>query len=258
MSIVKRFLFCFLSCLLLFSLILAVHDVTETAAEVRWWSEFGEPEHGGTVDGSPCGRLSPSLEGYAFTYDQWPEELKDEYRYNPEKARKILAEAGYPDGFQTVCTASSNSDLELLQIVKSQFMDIGIDMSINTMDMGGFTRFIMSAKHEVAGPSPHGHGVTSAPWQSFSTSSQPNPSTVKDPVFDSMVMELEDIIDPAELSKKCIEVDRYFVEHHWGTSFFPYVSYNIYQPYLKGYSGENIGARGNMGYFARWWISQGG
>ena len=39
------------------------------------------------------------------TYLGWepalPERLKEEYRYDPVRARELLAEAGYPNGFKT-------------------------------------------------------------------------------------------------------------------------------------------------------------
>jgi len=31
-----------------------------------------------------------------FPYEEWPQDLKDEYAYNPSAARKLLAVAGFP------------------------------------------------------------------------------------------------------------------------------------------------------------------
>jgi peptide/nickel transport system substrate-binding protein len=216
---------------------------------------IAKTHYGGIVDGTPCSRISPALKGYAFTYDEWPQELKDEYSYNPTKAKEILAAAGYPQGFKATCQTVNTYDLELLQIIQSEFKDIGIDMAINTMEMGSYTQFIMTAKHEMAGPEPNGYGTISMPWQSLLglTSLFINPSTVKDPVYDQMCLNLESIVDPTELAQKIKEGDRYVAEHHWSIWLFPIVTYNIYQPYLKGYSGEQLNY---MGYYARWWTDQ--
>jgi len=41
------------------------------------------------------------MKGWGFPYEEWPQELKNEYAYNPVLARKLLADAGYPNGFET-------------------------------------------------------------------------------------------------------------------------------------------------------------
>ena len=59
--------------------------------------------------------------GWGFPYDEWPQDLKNEYAYNPEAAKKLLAEAGYPHGFKTNIVADIAADLELLEIVKKYY-----------------------------------------------------------------------------------------------------------------------------------------
>ena len=61
------------------------------------------------------------MTGWGFPYEDWPQELKDEYAYNPALAKILLAEAGYPDGFKTNVVADAHDDIELMRIVKSYF-----------------------------------------------------------------------------------------------------------------------------------------
>jgi peptide/nickel transport system substrate-binding protein len=49
----------------------------------------------GTVEPYPSTITSRQMKGWGFPYEEWPQELKDEYAYNPMLARKLLAEAGY-------------------------------------------------------------------------------------------------------------------------------------------------------------------
>jgi len=44
--------------------------------------------------------LPKRLTGWGFPYEIWPQELKNEYAYNPKMAKKLLADAGYPNGFK--------------------------------------------------------------------------------------------------------------------------------------------------------------
>jgi hypothetical protein len=61
--------------------------------------------------------------------------------------------------------------------------------------------------------------------------------------------------DLATAKQVLIELDRYYLEHHWAVGTFPIVNYVIWQPYLKGYSGELL-QWGHGIYVARWWIDQ--
>ena len=57
--------------------------------------------------------------------------------YNPEKARKLLAEAGYPKGFETtLLTMSSNQDSAAA--LKSYLEAVGIKVRLDLADMGRY------------------------------------------------------------------------------------------------------------------------
>jgi len=89
--------------------------------------------YSGTAQPYPCSITSNYMVGWGFPYDQWPQDLKDQYAYNPTAAKKLLADAGYPNGFKTDIVANSQSDMDLLQVVKSYFSQVGIDMDIRPM-----------------------------------------------------------------------------------------------------------------------------
>ena len=103
----------------------------------------------GTVEPYPATMTSRYMKGFGFPYEEWPQELKDEYTYNPAVAKKLLAEAGYPNGFKTNVVADTGGDIELLEIVKSYFADIGIEMEIRPMDYATLDNFVKTNhKHD--------------------------------------------------------------------------------------------------------------
>jgi len=53
---------------------------------------------------------------------EWPQDLKDEYAYNPAKSRQLLTEAGYPKGFKTNIVADATGDINLLKIVQTTLL----------------------------------------------------------------------------------------------------------------------------------------
>jgi peptide/nickel transport system substrate-binding protein len=57
--------------------------------------------------------------------------LNDEFGYDPDKAKELLAEAGVPDGFDVSITVLGQPDEDLVTI-QSQWKEVGIDLSFVT------------------------------------------------------------------------------------------------------------------------------
>jgi len=69
----------------------------------------------------------------------WYNESATKYTYNPEKAKALLAEAGYPDGFDTtfvVPTSGSGNmwPLEMNEFVQKNLKEVGINVKIEAIE----------------------------------------------------------------------------------------------------------------------------
>lgn len=63
------------------------------------------------------------------------------YPYDPERARELLAEAGFPDGFSTTLYSPSGrylQDIQITEAVQSQLAEVGIDATIETLEWGAY------------------------------------------------------------------------------------------------------------------------
>ncbi|SHH84177.1 peptide/nickel transport system substrate-binding protein [Caloranaerobacter azorensis DSM 13643] len=60
------------------------------------------------------------------------------YEYNPEKAKELLKEAGYENGFKTELWISGSLANQIAQIVQAQLKEIGIDVSIESLEWGTY------------------------------------------------------------------------------------------------------------------------
>ncbi|WP_158600640.1 ABC transporter substrate-binding protein [Tessaracoccus antarcticus] len=60
----------------------------------------------------------------------WVEELNKRYPYDPEKAKQLLADAGYPDGFTLTTSYSEGFMTPLVPIVQQYLSDVGITMDL--------------------------------------------------------------------------------------------------------------------------------
>ncbi len=63
---------------------------------------------------------------------------RDPYPYDPEGARELLAEAGYPDGFTFTATIRSQDQSDMV-VVQSDLAQIGIDMQLEVVEAGIWT-----------------------------------------------------------------------------------------------------------------------
>jgi peptide/nickel transport system substrate-binding protein len=70
-------------------------------------------------------------------------ELGLEYAVDRDKARELLAEAGYPDGFSfKVVSSERESYLKNYQSMQAQLAEVGIDMEIEVVDHSGMHELI--------------------------------------------------------------------------------------------------------------------
>ena len=82
--------------------------------------------HGAAVGSN----IYPKLERYFMP------ELVDYYTCDPEKAKQLLAEAGYPDGFDMTITVSSNYQphMDTAEVVVQQLAAIGVRAKVQPVD----------------------------------------------------------------------------------------------------------------------------
>ncbi len=83
--------------------------------------------------GSKLGsNMSPIMKKY------YQEGLEDYYATNLEKARELLSEAGYPNGFNTTIAVPSNYQfhIDTAQVISEQLKKVGINCSIEQIEWG--------------------------------------------------------------------------------------------------------------------------
>ncbi len=69
------------------------------------------------------------------------------YEYNPEKAKELLAEAGFPDGFKTTLTQSG--DDAQAEMIQNMLGKVGISVEINSVDFANWLDALVNGKQEM-------------------------------------------------------------------------------------------------------------
>lgn len=91
--------------------------------------------------GIPCTSVFPTV-GVGFN-----DELTG-YTYDIEKARELLADAGYADGFNFEVTVSSDIRSRAAQLLQQDFGQINVTIDINLMEFGAMLDYLSRKDHE--------------------------------------------------------------------------------------------------------------
>lgn len=213
--------------------------------------------YGGNAD--PEGARFMAIKGYSLPFDELPEDIKEGYAYNPSGAKKLLSDAGYPNGFITTLTVQTTDDLDLLQILKSYWAEIGIDCEIQAMTSASFAAYTRADKHVIMTRASAG-GVAWAPMSSlnqFYSKGYPYRHHLNDSKFDELWQRGNDALSEDEMRQVMTEADIYVNSQYWRINLPPFFAFTAYQPWLKRFNGESGGAKTIFGGFiARLWIDQ--
>ena len=218
----------------------------------------------GRADTTPHGYVGESNTGFFIPFDEWPEEVKKGYMYDPEGAEQLLDEAGYPRGtegirFKTSYVHSPSWETSYAELALSYWGEIGVDVEMQVpSSQTEFTAIISESKHEALRSAALGaHYFGPFLVNTYYTGASFNPGAISDPQVDAMIDTLRVTTDLEEYQRLFREIDMYALEQHWWIWGPDSPSYQVSQPWFKGYNGE--AAMGNWQFqdlFARIWIDQ--
>jgi peptide/nickel transport system substrate-binding protein len=227
--------------------------------------EIAKEYYLGTADPWPCSLTSDYMAGWGFPYSQWPQSLKDQFAYNPTQAKALLAQAGYPNGFNTDIIVDSSYDMNLLQIIQSDFAAINVNMSIQTMPYAQWSAYV-STGHKQDALSGYFAGMcgrTTEPLTQcgkFLSTTSTNASMLASPEFDAFYYAA--IASPTmDGVKTALQgANQYLLQNHDDIYLLQPNTFSFVQPWLKGYNGQNNALSGSYGpsllffYPARFWV----
>lgn len=201
--------------------------------------------YGGTTEGNPVGVITAEFKGLAYDYKDWPQSLKDKYAFNTSEAKKLLADAGYPNGLNTnVVAKNDQSLLPLVEAVKANLHDIGVEMEIRPMDSAAMEAYTRNAKHDqmMTNNSTYTFPPTRFIDLLYSKGSDAvffglnnSPDTTYDTLHDQFLAET----DTDKAMGILQQMDKRVIEQFYFISVPEYYTYYIWPTTLKGYSGEN-------------------
>ena len=224
--------------------------------------EINRAFYGGRSDMTPQGSLNRSFSEIVTQFEDWPEDVKRVFDYDPEGAEALLDEAGYPrdaDGirFKTALMWLDLRPLSYAELLASYWKRIGVDVEIDIAEIASFGARrndrdfeMISAEAAIKWDPVVAVGRLTPPqgW---------NSSNVDDPWYTATVEAARAATTLDEQRRMVGELNKYGIEKFWLIWGGIAPTYAVAQPWLIGYNGElELGWSQANSVFTRLWIDQ--
>jgi peptide/nickel transport system substrate-binding protein len=192
------------------------------------------------VRGEPTAAVARGLTEWSLSIDQLGAGAKY-YQYDPKEAKRLLAEAGFPNGFKTQLTVTpgfGRDHLDDAQVVQRFLKDIGIEAELKIQEYGAYAATTAQGKFEglVRGP----YGIAWEPdsplYRAYASDSSWNTGHVHDPTITAMLKEQRRTKDLAARKQRIFDIQQYAAEQQYYVYTSAVMITGSWQPYVKNYA----------------------
>ena len=186
--------------------------------------------------------------------EELPESTRELFEYHPDKARQLMAEAGYPDGFKAeiICTSGS---VDILSIVKANWEEIGVELAIESRESPvwqgiGIFKTYKDMIHFYSG------NAVPLKFLLFRPDTYLNIGLIDDEYlneqYDKLLVNMADWAKVEEILK---ESYIYALDKCWWIQTPQSYSYSMWWPWVKNYEGvSTVGYWNDYNYFMYMWL----
>lgn len=186
------------------------------------------------------GVLPPGMFGYN-------PDLKG-YTYDPDKAKELLAEAGYPDGVKLALQYNtSDGHKRIAEALQQQLKAVGIDLEIKNVDWGAHLDSVERSEVPffrmgwvVDYPDPD--NFLYVLLHTDNHGSQGNYTRFSNPEFDRLTKEARVEPDTEKRRKMYQDAEKIVVEEAPWVFIYHYTTHQVVQDYVEGYELPSFGA----------------
>ena len=173
-----------------------------------------------------------------------PEELGPWQRYDPAQARALLAEAGYPNGFEMeylVSGAPVNRDVMAQQMLEQ----IGVRVKFNQVESTVLSaaRVNKTFKHSILGAAQTGYDPIKLVREWYLPDSPRNWGGIEDPAMTDLVGRVTYTLDADEQQRLLGQIHERYLEQCYSLQFYVQFTVHVRQPWM-----HNV-ASAVQGYF---------
>ncbi|MBN1687153.1 MAG: ABC transporter substrate-binding protein [Spirochaetales bacterium] len=194
------------------------------------------------MDGEKFGfPIFPHLSTDLYTpLEDCPASIQELYKYDPVKAKKMIADAGYPNGFKLKLDIPTTGKLPpASEMLVGMWDKLGIDLELNVLEAAAYSALKINHNYEDICTFA---GAVSDPVHAlleYTTPGQPwNFCELDDPYINKTLSAAHQTVDEGERYAMLKELSLYLWEDAWFLSYnFPF-ALTYHWPKLKNYYGE--------------------
>lgn len=177
--------------------------------------------------------------------DKLPKDVQELYTYDPDKAKRLLAEAGYPNGFEyTVHISDNDASQDYMSLLADQWAKIGVNLKLEIHDQVSLTALIYPF------PKPKYSGsITMATaaepilyfaqhWRSGGSGGSANRGVYESPEFDTLVDGIMNALDEDERLQLIKKASLKLQQDAVNVPLMMIGDRNYYWPWVQNYYGE--------------------
>ncbi|HEY3314460.1 MAG TPA: ABC transporter substrate-binding protein [Bacillota bacterium] len=163
---------------------------------------------------------------YGYLPPRTPEAYQDTaaIRYDVAAAKKLMTEAGYPNGFKaTLATQNRTEHVRVAQAIQPMLEAIGIKTEIVQYDEAGYKDFLKAGKQELFMRQYEWDNADILQWFLYSRQvPYPGHSRWADRKTDELIDAAESAITPELRAQKYVELQKYLIEQSvWSPLWYP-------------------------------------
>ncbi|MFV0309641.1 MAG: ABC transporter substrate-binding protein [Desertimonas sp.] len=186
---------------------------------------------------TPCSQPFPP--GYSAHVDELG---CDRFGYDPERARELLAEAGYGDGLELSMQVAAGGDgSRQAEVIQAQLAEVGISLEVVTVDVTRFVAgFFIEGEYDLSLGLWGGRASAIQTLQIlYASDGALNPGKLEVPEFDAALETARGTIDPDEQLAAIRAATTISVEQQYDIPLW-------FVPYLNAWNRDLVGVEGYL------------
>ncbi|MDH3719446.1 MAG: peptide ABC transporter substrate-binding protein [Planctomycetota bacterium] len=175
--------------------------------------------------------VPPGLEGY---------ELAQCGAYDPQEARRLLGEAGYPDGKGIgtieILYNTSEGHREIAEVIAGDWEELGLKVQLRNLEWGSYLKATENLEYQVARAGWIGdYPDPNTFLDMFISGSTHNQTGWSNPRYDELIASAARQSDPQKRLQILHEAEEILMDELPILPIYAYVSVNLVKPYVRGF-----------------------